>query len=161
MKRKAYSLAEWLKENSEIIMKRTRKNVIKPSNVQGQDIIAILGVVLIYSCLMTKGITCPIRYLTGISCVGCGMTRAWLCLIQLDFVGAMRYHPLFWLPVLVGLGFYFRRRIPKHLLQSGLVCIVLLATVVYFSRLVDPSNTVVVLQIEDGVIYKFLSKVIS
>ena len=42
------------------------------------------------------GIGCPIKFLTGISCPGCGMTRAWLSALKLDFAQALAYHPLYW-----------------------------------------------------------------
>ncbi len=40
---------------------------------------------------------CPILYYTGIPCPGCGMTRALLRLLILDFAGAAAYHPLVYL----------------------------------------------------------------
>ncbi len=40
---------------------------------------------------------CPIRMITGIPCPACGMTRAWLSVIQLNFHEAISYHPLFWM----------------------------------------------------------------
>ena len=39
-------------------------------------------------------ITCPIKWVTGISCPGCGMTRAVLSALRLDFAAAFYYHPL-------------------------------------------------------------------
>jgi hypothetical protein len=38
---------------------------------------------------------CPFKALTGIDCPACGVTRAFLCAIQGDFVTAFNYHPLF------------------------------------------------------------------
>ena len=46
--------------------------------------------------LHATGIGCPIKFLTGVSCPGCGMTRAWLSALSLDFVHAFAYHPLYW-----------------------------------------------------------------
>lgn len=44
---------------------------------------------------------CFFRCLTGIPCPCCGMSRAWLALLRLDFRGAFSFHPMFWsLPVL-------------------------------------------------------------
>lgn len=40
--------------------------------------------------------TCPFRLILGISCPGCGMTRALHSMLRLDFSGAFHYHPLFW-----------------------------------------------------------------
>lgn len=63
---------------------------------------AAAGVVLFYAVLARAGIGCPIRFLSGISCAGCGMSRAWLSLLRGDFAAAAFYHPLFWLPPLAG-----------------------------------------------------------
>ncbi|MDR3293767.1 MAG: DUF2752 domain-containing protein [Clostridiales bacterium] len=38
---------------------------------------------------------CPIRLLTGMPCPSCGMTRANLAFLRLDFKGAFLMHPLF------------------------------------------------------------------
>ncbi|MBR3318571.1 MAG: DUF2752 domain-containing protein [Atopobiaceae bacterium] len=40
---------------------------------------------------------CPIKFWTGISCPGCGMTRAWISALTLRFDLALAYHPLFWM----------------------------------------------------------------
>ncbi len=44
-------------------------------------------------------IPCPIKYLTGISCAGCGMSRALISAVTLNFAEAFAYHPL-WVTVL-------------------------------------------------------------
>lgn len=46
---------------------------------------------------------CPFQFFFGVSCPGCGMTRAFIALLHLDIVGAFRYHPLFPLAILVGI----------------------------------------------------------
>lgn len=43
---------------------------------------------------------CPLRFITGVPCPGCGITRAFLKVLHLDLVGATRMHP-FWIPVLL------------------------------------------------------------
>lgn len=51
------------------------------------------------------GVGCPIKFMTGVSCPGCGMTRAWLELAQGHLAAALAYHPLFWaVPVVVVLA---------------------------------------------------------
>lgn len=46
-------------------------------------------------------IPCFFKEFFGISCPGCGMSRAVLSVIKFDFVAAFSYHPMFWsLPVL-------------------------------------------------------------
>lgn len=62
-------------------------------------LVILIAVLIAYHVL---GIGCPIRFLTGVSCPGCGMTRAWLSVLSLRFDMAMAYHPLFWLvPVII------------------------------------------------------------
>ena len=45
---------------------------------------------------------CVLRSLTGIPCPTCGLTRAWLYALHLDFSGAFSQYPMFWaVPLLV------------------------------------------------------------
>ena len=46
---------------------------------------AISAVVILYIFLECFGITCPIKFITGVSCAGCGMSRAWLACLRFDF----------------------------------------------------------------------------
>ena len=41
-------------------------------------------------------IPCLIRSISGIPCPTCGMTRAWLACLRMDFQAAFSYHPMFW-----------------------------------------------------------------
>lgn len=40
---------------------------------------------------------CPFRYILGIPCPGCGMTRALYAMVRFRFADAWRYHPLVYL----------------------------------------------------------------
>lgn len=44
-------------------------------------------------------VRCPLLRLTGVPCPLCGMTRAHLAALHLDFAAAFWYHPLFFLAV--------------------------------------------------------------
>lgn len=46
--------------------------------------------------LLLTDIGCVFKLVTGLSCPGCGMTRAWLAALRLDLPAALAYHPLFW-----------------------------------------------------------------
>lgn len=47
------------------------------------------------------GFSCIFRSLLGISCPGCGMTRAMIAAAQLHFKEAFAYHAMFWsMPIL-------------------------------------------------------------
>jgi len=62
---------------------------------------------------------CPAKKIFGIDCPGCGLTRACLSALRLDFRTAFEYHPLFWL---FGAGlvyFIFYEQIKKRLKISG------------------------------------------
>ncbi len=48
---------------------------------------------------------CPIKNVFGISCLGCGMSRAFLALIKLDFISAIKYNVLS-IPLLIGIIIY-------------------------------------------------------
>ena len=57
-----------------------------------------LGVVAL---LFSQGITCIFREYLGFICPGCGMTRAMLSALRLDFAAAFRHHSMFWsMPIL-------------------------------------------------------------
>ena len=81
---------------------------------------------------------CPFRLIFGVACPGCGLTRAMLCLLKLDIVGAFSYHPLFWLVVLWGIYLLCVRRNWKFsaCTELALLCIsVILFFGVYIFRL--------------------------
>ena len=121
-----------------------------------EDIQALAGIALFYILLEGAGVTCPIRFLTGISCAGCGMSRAWLAVARLDLSAAFYYHPLFWLPVPGALLLLFQRRLPKRLFQWGLALVCALFLVVYFARLLSPDNTVVAFEPSQGLLFRLL-----
>ena len=63
---------------------------------------------------------CPTRLFMGVPCPGCGLTRATLALLQLDFAAMWRFHPL--APVMTPIVAWFLSKpileelgwIPKH-----------------------------------------------
>lgn len=121
-----------------------------------KDVSALAGIVLLYVLLESLGITCPIRFLTGISCAGCGMSRAWLSLLRLNLAGALYYHPLFWLPIPAAALLLFRRRLPKRVFTVGLSLCGVLFVLVYFIRLGLPGD-IVVFAPREGLIWRLLS----
>ena len=66
---------------------------------------------------------CPWLSLFHIPCPGCGMTRAWVCALRLNFGGAFGMHPMFWsVPVMLLWwlldGQIFRRKLWNLLIPS-------------------------------------------
>lgn len=121
-----------------------------------QDLAALAVIAALYAALHFAGFGCPIKAVTGVSCAGCGMTRAWLSALSGDWAAAFSYHPLFWMVPLAALVFLFRRRMPRRLFQ-GLVWAAALAFVaVYAVRMADPTDQVVVFAPETGLIVRTL-----
>ncbi|MBS5934124.1 MAG: DUF2752 domain-containing protein [Clostridiales bacterium] len=103
-------------------------------------------------------ISCPIKYISGISCAGCGMTRAWLSLLHLDFSAAFTYHPLFMLGPIVALLFIFNsyiHRKPRILIWSFLVSAFI---IVYLLRLFVFPDNIVVANPADSIILKLFRR---
>ena len=126
-----------------------------------QDLAAVALIAALYTALHFLGVGCPIKALTGVSCAGCGMSRAWLALLRLDLSSAFAYHPPFWLPVPVALGLLFRRRLPGALVRGrvGAACVLFL--VVYGIRMLQPEDTVVTFAPETGMVYRVFSRLTS
>ncbi len=125
-----------------------------------QAIFAFVAVVILYVILALLGAGCPIKFLTGISCGGCGMSRAWLCALRLDFAGAFEYHPLFWSVIPMVLIIIFGHRFPR-LAKVSFAIIIALFLVVYAIRMADPSCDVVVFHPKEGLVYRLGSYILS
>ncbi len=113
-------------------------------------------VILFYLFLNFCGITCPVKYITGISCAGCGMTRAWLSLFGLDIKEAFKYHPLFVLPAVFALFFIFKNRIPHKIYIGFIILSILVFIIVYLVRLANPEDTIIEINIKEGLIGRFI-----
>ena len=126
------------------------------------DIEAAFIIICLYLVLeLVLGITCPIKFLTGISDAGCGMSRAWMCVLKMDMEGAFYYHPLWILPVPAALTVFFKQNIPKRV-YGGLVAVFCFAFLaVYFYRMFfEPSQDIVVFRPWEGFIWRTVIKLI-
>ena len=68
--------------------------MVKIKNLK-QKLLITAAVLLFAVLLYLSPISCPILYLTGVRCPGCGMTRALLSAVRLDFATAFSYHFMF------------------------------------------------------------------
>ncbi len=131
---------------------------MKRNPVRKEQVTAVLAVALFYGVLQLAGITCPIKYITGISCPGCGMTRAWLSLLlRGDLEAAFHYHPLFWILIPGVPLFLCRHRFSQMTRKTASYMLILLFFAVYAFRMASPGNTIVVFRPEDGLIGRILA----
>lgn len=135
--------------------------MVGAGHMRRKNIEAVAVIVLFYLVIEALGVTCPILFLTGISCAGCGMSRAWLSLLRLDVSAAFRYHPLFWMPVPAGIALLCRRRIPRNVWKAmvSAACVLFLGT--YIARLLSPEDEIVVCRVTQGLLYRLLSGIIG
>ena len=117
-------------------------------------ILFIFAVTIFYGILFALGFTCPIKALTGISCPGCGMTRAFISLLNLKPSLAFYYHPLFPLVIIFAIAFFFKEKIPERVKKYGIIFIIFVFFLTYFLRMVDPGDDIVVCRPKDSLIYK-------
>ncbi|WP_394966820.1 DUF2752 domain-containing protein [Candidatus Allofournierella merdipullorum] len=121
-----------------------------------QDLAALAAIAALYVALHFLGMGCPIKAITGVSCAGCGMTRAWLEVLSGNWAAAFAYHPLFWTIPLGVLVFLFRRRLPRRLTSALLWAAGIAFVAVYAVRLADPTDSVVVFAPEAGLFHRIL-----
>ena len=89
-------------------------------------------------------IGCVFRLMTGIPCPGCGMTRAWLAALRLDFAAAFAYHPLFWVVPIAFVLAFVREEVASSKLKRGIdiavTVLCVLVVVVWIVRLINPAD---------------------
>ncbi len=89
---------------------------------------------------------CPMRFIFGVPCPGCGMTRAAMSILRLDFKSAFYCHPLVFLMPPVFLYIVHIRVLPQRLGKKTefiiAAVIVLLFIAVYIYRFYTGSEIV-------------------
>jgi len=110
--------------------------VKKPEKL-GWKILCLAGFLLLLALWYIFDLPCAFRYVTGIPCITCGMTRAWTAALSGDLWAAFRQHPMFWsIPVLVVFLFYDGQIFPNrkgNILTLGLIVAGIF--ILYFARL--------------------------
>lgn len=65
-------------------------------------LVILFSLTLVLCMWVALDLPCPFRHFTGVPCPSCGMSRAWVAALKLDFASAFSFHPLFWsIPLLV------------------------------------------------------------
>ncbi len=66
-------------------------------NVSLSKSLILLACVAAVALLYVTGIGCPVRYILGVECPGCGITHALADCLRLDFAAAFRHNPMVFL----------------------------------------------------------------
>lgn len=119
-------------------------------------ICAVTAVVVLYTAMESIGITCPIKFITGISCAGCGMSRAWLAFLRLDMAKAFEYHPLFWLPPIAVIVLLCKSKINIKIYKMFIFTIVLMFAIVYICRLIWSGDDIVVFEPQNNILFRII-----
>ena len=119
-------------------------------------ICAVTAVVVLYKAMESIGITCPIKFITGISCAGCGMSRAWLAFLRLDMAKAFEYHPLFWLPPIAVIVLLCKSKINIKIYKIFIFTIILMFAIVYICRLIWSDDDVVVFEPQNNILFRII-----
>lgn len=116
-------------------------------------LITTLAVIAVYAVMMILGLPCPIKFMSGISCAGCGMTRAFISVLKGDFAAAIYYHPLvFFVPIAFALLLVAHFMGKKKLYNATLITGSAIMIAVWLVRLAHPECDVVTVDFDSGLI---------
>lgn len=125
-------------------------------NERKELICAVTAVVVLYTAMESIGITCPIKFITGISCAGCGMSRAWMAFFQLDMAKAFEYHPLFWLVPIAVIVLLCKSKINIKIYKIIIFTIIIMFAIVYMWRLIWSGDDVVVFEPQNNILFRII-----
>ena len=95
----------------------------------------ILAVILLYQ---VTGIHCPIKYLLGIPCPACGMTRSLFSMLRMDIRGSFSYTPMTSLVIIaVLLGMHEKLFAHKKIIDGILIIVAVLTLTLYIYRVIS------------------------
>lgn len=124
------------------------------------NLAALLLICILYY-LITHFTGCPIRFFLGISCPGCGITRAWIHLLHLDPAGAFACHPLFWTAPLIAAAFVFEDWIDFRKYRWAVLLAAVLFLSVYLVRIIWFPDEIVSFQPRKGFLWQTISRLFT
>lgn len=121
-------------------------------------ITSVTAVVVLYVILESFGVTCPIKYITGISCAGCGMSRAWIALLHFNIHEAFMYHPLFFLPPVVVIFMLLKSKINIKFYKIFIFTMAGAFVIVYLYRMFIGTGDIVVFEPQNNILFRIIRK---
>lgn len=137
-------------------MRRSYADKRKSQRIEA--ITAITAVIVLYVILESFGITCPIKYITGISCAGCGMSRAWIAFLHLNIHDAFMYHPLFFLPPIVVIVMLLKSKINLNFYKIFMFTMACAFVIVYLYRMIKGDSSIVVFEPQNNIVFRIIRK---
>jgi hypothetical protein len=115
--------------------------------------------ILVFFILVFFGYRCPLRYLLGLSCPFCGLTRAFISLLSFNFKKAFYYH-LLWPLALIGIIIFILYefkiiKVKKIYIRVFLSLFITSFLIYYFYRLFNDSD-IVYFNFNKSLIYKII-----
>ena len=121
-------------------------------------ITSVTAVVVLYVILESFGVTCPIKYITEISCAGCGMSRAWIALLHFNIHEAFMYHPLFFLPPVVVIVMLLKSKINIKFYKIFMFTMAGEFVIVYLYRMFIGTGDIVVFEPQNNILFRIIRK---
>ena len=123
--------------------------------------VALALTAVLYAVMIAFDLPCPIKYISGISCAGCGMTRALLSALRCDLAAAFAYHPL-WIavPMVAALLLVAHFKRWNKVFDVTIAVAACLFLIVWIIRLIDPACDVVSVDFSQSVFSRITSGVI-
>lgn len=91
------------------------------------------GLIAAYAVRCMLHLPCLFWLFFDTPCPTCGITRAWLSVLRLDFAEAFAFHPLFWtVPILALYAVFDGRLFKNKYLNYGLLIAIVSGFLIYF-----------------------------
>lgn len=127
------------------------------SNKRVQELVKLFFYIILYCIILNiLNISCPIKFLTGVSCAGCGMTRAFMSLLQGHIKEAFTYHPLFFTVPIFVVVYLIKDKIPKKIFNLIVAIYIVAFITCYIIRLLNPNDMVVVFKPSQSIFYRLI-----
>ena len=105
----------------------------------GEKLAVIPLLFALYGVMYLLDTTCIVKSALGFPCPGCGMTRAVVSALKLEFTSAFTLHPMFWSVPILGLYFLYDGRLfeNKHINRAVLISLGAGFVFVWIMRLIN------------------------
>ena len=127
-------------------------------------IFAITLAIVLILLIITGIYQCPLKYIFGLSCPFCGITRAIYYALQFNLEKAFYYH-LFWPIVIIGIIIHILYEFKiiikyKKIMMILLYIFVILNFIYYIYRFINGSN-IVYFNFKESLIYKIYAIIVN